>query len=122
MLHLDQLRTQKEATAFGEAGKSHGWANMAQCAAYVFLHGLVGAPRDTLLRLHQDEYIVHPHSQHEERDHLDDDKGGRDADVRKDPDRGRDRNQHDGYSAQSKCYLTLNLEGNKNCHVTKITP
>ncbi|CAG0918442.1 unnamed protein product [Notodromas monacha] len=73
--------TQKEADGLGSGRKQHRRANVAQNTAHVVFDTLALLPSCPLVSLHQDEDIVHADSQDEERDHFNDDKRRRNADV-----------------------------------------
>ena len=64
------LITEEEAAHFGKGREQHGRSHFADDPADVSVVGFVGTPGFALVRLDQDEDVVHAHSQHQERDHL----------------------------------------------------
>ena len=67
--------------------------------------GLVRKPRRPLVRLHQDEEVVHADGEDEEGEDLEDDQIGHDAEEAEDADGGPHRQQHDQDSGDAEGYL-----------------
>lgn len=66
-----------------------------------------------LQRLNYNEDVVHTDSQHQERNDFDHDEGEGDAEIAKNPQRGRDGAEHDEDSSNTQRNLRVHLDRQK---------